>query len=322
MIKIGIVGADSADAGELIRILINHPESDLITLFSPRMNGRSVSSVHTGLIGENIVNFTDKIDPSALDVVFLTDNSDVSEQIKNNRDKWPELKIIDFSPSRRYITDGGFAFGLSEINRKELVRGSIHSVIPSAAHVSVALIALAPLAKFLLLTPSIKIDGIIGGIDDCTNEKGRLIESEIEVKLKEIQNSFNGKIILSQQSIKEEPRLLRQTMELDCQLSLDEISKIYEEIYDDHNFTFITHSPVGTNEVEGTQKVILTLDKPTPDKLIIQAVGDSKMRGGAGDAVHVMNLLFGLYEKTGLQLKSHSYGLKQEQDSASSTWFA
>ena len=109
-------------------------------------------------------------------------------------------------------------------------------------------------------------------------------------------------------------------MTFDCSLSLEEIEKIYEGIYDDHNFTFITHSStISIKEVEGNQKCIITLSKPTADKILISAIWDGRMRGGAGDGVHIMNLMKGLYEKTGLSLKTSSYDSGEEKESSS--WF-
>lgn len=321
MIKIGITGAETAMAGELIRILINHPESDIITLFSPRLNGRGVPSVHHGLIGENIVNFSDRIDPSELDIIYLLDNSEISEQIKTNRNKWPELRLIDLSSQRPLQGEEDFETGLSETNRKGLVRGAKYSTILTSP-ASAALISLAPLAQFLLLNPEIKIDLLISKNETEVFAKKSEIEQEIGKRLNEIQTSFPGNIEINITPLEGDSRIQKETILLDSLLSLDEISKIYNEIYDDHNFTFVTHSPVAPEEVEGTQKVIISLSKPTSDKLEIQVISDAKMRGGAGDAIHVMNLLFGLYEKTGLQLKASSFGLKGEPDSASSSWFA
>ncbi len=81
MIKVGIIGADKPDSGELLRILVNHPEVDVVSLFAPGMTGRQVTSCHAGFIGERAMTFSDKIDPSKLDVVFIADDSQVGKDL-------------------------------------------------------------------------------------------------------------------------------------------------------------------------------------------------------------------------------------------------
>lgn len=102
-------------------------------------------------------------------------------------------------------------------------------------------------------------------------------------------------------------RGLKVNIEVPCSLEINEIFKIFDHCYDDHNFTFMLASSVPGYEVEGTQKTLVTLQRHTDDKLTITVVADSRMRGGAGDAVHIMNLLFGLHERTGLYLKAHKF---------------
>lgn len=303
MVKIGILGADTLIAGEIIRILINHPETVISNLYAPALTGRSVSSLHHGLIGESPLYFTDKINIEDLDLLFINERNELSEKIVAQLNNLPELKVVALS--RDFIPGIGVEDGLSEINRKSLVRGArVAYILPPA--VVPALIALAPLANFLLLNSEIDIN--ISLPQELSNTSNIASLKEIVTRiLKERQSSFNCLINLT---VNPEPNELRSSVtkiKIKNTLPLEEIEKIYEGIYDDHNFTFLSRSEITAVEVEGTQKTVIYLDKPENDVLEIKVVSDARMRGGAGDAVHVMNLFFGLHEKTGLRLKASRF---------------
>ena len=97
MIRVGIAGADTAMAGELIRVLINHPDIELTSAFAPGKVGRKVASVHHGLSGECDIDFSPDINPAKLDVIFIDAHSDVADRFRMNTDRWPDLRIIDMS---------------------------------------------------------------------------------------------------------------------------------------------------------------------------------------------------------------------------------
>ena len=100
---------------------------------------------------------------------------------------------------------------------------------------------------------------------------------------------------------------MRMECDIPCRTELAEILRLYDSHFDDHNFTFHVSYPVGMEEVEGTDRCVISLSKPTPDTLHVEAVADARLRGGAGEAVHLMNLLFGLHERVGLTLKASVY---------------
>ena len=320
MIKTGIIGAEGLDAGELSRILINHPEVDIKVMFSPDNNGRQVSSIHHGFIGEEIVNFSNTINPEELDVVFIMDDSIYGRTLIENRQNYPELRIINLSPGRFARWDSfDMEYGLSEYNRKALVRGAKYAIIPSQA-ASLALIALSPLARYLLLNDDIRIE-IAAPQEVANNINKTMVAEEIARQLKNLQSSFNAGIEISVNPNKSR-RVMRIKFLIPCQLSFEEITRIYENTYDDHNFIFIHPSEIEGREIEGTHKCIISYQKKNPETLQVEIVGDCRLRGGAGDAVHVMNLFFSLYEKTGLNLKPSRYGASQESTSRSVSWFA
>ena len=309
MVKVGILGSDTLLAGEIIRILINHPETELISLYAPALMGRSVSTVHHGLIGETAINFTDKINLDEIDFLIIAEESELSQTILKKFSELENLKIgLSNEISREKCLAIDFETGLSEINRKALVRGATAAFIPSPIVVPV-LIALVPLANYLLLNSDIKIE------ESFPSDISQNIDLDKEInflnqELKKVQSSFNGIIQLSVTPDQKEERTGYTKISFECALPIDEIEKIYDQIYDDHNFTFITGNEPSAEEVEGTQKTLLKISKPEPGILQIEIIIDARMRGGAGDMVHLMNLFFGLHEKTGLTLKPSRYKKK------------
>lgn len=306
MIKAGIAGADTLMAGELIRILVNHPDVEIISAFAPGKVGRKVASVHHGLAGECDLEFSPDINPAKLDVIFIDAHSDVADRFRLNTDRWPDLRIIDMShcPSLDF-EKLDMAYGLAEINRKQLVRGCKRAVVPRSVS-AVALICLYPLARHLLLNGNINISYACPS-DIDTDEKSEMVRLEILDVLRNTQNSFQGDVILNRLNENVSPRGLRVEIEIPCNIDINELFRLYNDIYDDHNFTHLLPITMPGYEVEGTQKCLVSLQKRTPDTLTVSAVADCRMRGGAGDAVHIMNLLFGLHERTGLYLKVHHF---------------
>lgn len=320
MIKVGIIGADKADAGELLRLLINHPEVDIVSLYAPSLSGRMVASWHHGFIGERSLYFSDSINLNDLDAVFIVDDSDFGRSVIESCFGIENLKVIDLSPDRfKNWAKSEMEYGLSEINRKPLVRGAHMAIVPSSV-ASVALISLYPLAANLLLADKIFID--VSAPEIITKDIDlKVLSWEITRQLKNKQNSFDGEININILP-DTDGRAVRVTISMACPLAIDEIRRIYDSIYDDHNFAFTSLSKVGAQEVEGTQKCIISFSKPGAGLIEIDSVADSHMRGGAGDAVHALNLLFALHEKVGLSLKPSRFGNSQDVSSRQTSWFA
>lgn len=291
MLKVGITGADHSVAGDLIRLLLIHPEVELTSLLAPAHRGKRLSSVHYGLIGETEMTFSDNLNPENIDVLFKVDGQPLPSLPE-------DVKIIDFtsenSPSEEYV------FGLSEINRKPLVRGATKAYLPKPL-ASAALIALGPLALNLLLSDYIDID-LIG--PDSVMQPGELEASVVQIErvLRAMQSSFNGNVRIKSQEKGTSDRVARIKLTIPTAMSVENIIEIFEGIYDDHNFTFISDRAVTIHEVKGTNRVILYVSKPADGFITVEAVVDIRMRGGASEAVHIMNLLSGLHEKTGLNL--------------------
>ncbi|MDE6297922.1 MAG: hypothetical protein K2L89_08750 [Muribaculaceae bacterium] len=304
MIKVAISGAETPAAGEIIRILVNHPDVEIVSLVAPGHEGKYVQSLHHGLLGEAKIPVTGSFRPDSADVLFIAD------QIRNSdynrlRKSYPELKVIALN---QMIEDAPIegetpVFALPEINRKALVRGAKSAILPSPV-ASLILVSLFPLAKNLLLDGDLMIN-ISAPSDIVTQEALERSSEEIATHLNEAQRSFHGSVsfnVLPPTS----KRGIEMTTEIPTPLDVDHILSTYG-IYDDHNFSYASFSPVKLDDVKGTEKVIISFSLSKNGTLSIHSVADGRLRGNAGEAIHVMNLMFGLHEKTGLYLKPYAF---------------
>ncbi len=317
MIKTGIAGADTPMAGELIRILVNHPDVDLRAAIAPGHTGRKLSSLHHGLTGEIDLECSESMDPEDLDVVFVDAHSEVADRFREPGSPWAELRLIDMShcPSLDFEALD-MVYGLPEINRRRLVKEARRVVVPRSI-ADAALVSLAPLATHMLLNDDLHIN-VECPADLITEEKIEMAAREIAHCLRKLQSSFDHRVTITATPMPSD-RELHLSADIKCPVDLGELIRIYEEAYEDHSFTFVTMRPMDTLEVAGTGKCLVSLDSPEPGTLHIDTVTDCRMRGGAGTAVHVMNLLFGLTERTGLALKTNAFlrpGDKPDNSSA------
>lgn len=321
MIKAGIIGGAGYTAGELIRILLNHPDVELIWVNSSSNAGNPISSVHQGLIGETDLIFTSSTPFNEVDVIFFCTPHGESKKFIESHDIPEDLKIVDLSQDFRLEGDHDFIYGLPEINRKYIIRGK--RVANPGCFATAIQLALLPLAKNLLLNSDINITAITGstgaGVKPSAtshfswrNDNISVYKpfkhqhlAEIKQTLKSLQNSFNSEInLIPMRGCFS--RGIFVAAYLDCPIALDEIKKLYEDYYDDHRFTFISDKMPDLKDVVNTNKCIIHLEKEGK-KLLIISVIDNLLKGASGQAVHNMNLLFGLHERVGLQLKASAF---------------
>ena len=323
MIKAGIIGGAGYTAGELLRLLLNHPDVEIKWVNSSSNAGNKITEVHQGLIGETDLVFTDQTLWEEIDVLFCCTPHGETRKFMESHDVPQELRIIDLSTDYR-IEDGSheFVYGLPELNRKRIVRGATRVANPGCFATAIQL-ALLPLAKNLMLNSDIHVTAITGstgaGVKPSTtshfswrNDNVSIYKpfkhqhlAEIKQSLKTLQNSFNSDInFIPVRGCFS--RGIMAIVYMDCPIELDEIKKLYEEYYEDHNFTFVTDKAPDLKDVVNTNKCILHLEK-VDGKLLITSVIDNLVKGASGQAVHNMNLLFGLHERVGLRLKPSAF---------------
>ena len=321
MIRAGILGGDGFAAGELIRLLINHPDVELSRVQSRLFDGKLITEVHQGMEGETYLRFTADEDLSDLDVVFCCYPHGYTTSLFQRTELPEGLKVIDLSRDFR-IEDPEkhpFVYGLPEMNRKRLVHGVTRVANPGAFATAIEL-ALLPLAKNLLLNSPIHITAITG-FSGSAVEKSSPNQlawhrdnvsiyqpldhwhlPEIHQTLKSLQSSFDQPInfIPMRGSF---ARGMLASIYMDMPVSIDQLRSLYEDYYDDHSFTYLVDRRPDLKDVANTNKCLIHLEK-VGDKLLITCVIDNILKGAAGQAVHNMNLLFGLHETVGLALKS------------------
>ncbi len=292
MIKTVILGGSTPVAGELIRILINHPDVDILQVQSEDNVGRDVAEVHTGLIGDTDLNFSSVADVSKSNMLFVCDFSPVPPVDEQTR-------VVCFFPPE--IDKDAYVYGLPELNRKAMVRGAKRAVIPSAQAMLAAL-SLFPLAKHLMLKGNIDIEiGLPTSITDYD------VKEELLRALGSVQNNLDVNVNISTRRIPSD-RVMTVKCLLESTVDAGELARIYDESFDDHNFTFRINRSPRVADVEGTNKCLIYLDRTDDNRLSIEAAFDAVVKGNAGTAVHCMNLLYGLHELTGLSLKASRLG--------------
>ncbi len=297
MIKIGILGADSPQAGEVIRILVNHPDADLRSLVAPTLKGTPVAAHHHGLTGDTSLEFTDELNPDKLNLLIVAPTASMPDKLPD------ELRVIDMRYSDVYSPVDGFSYGLSEVNRKELVRGATRSVSASPV-AAITLISLYPFLQNKILRGEISIDVTLP--DNFPAVKA---EKEIAGALRRLCPGVDVVVKLNI-SNSAASRAMRLKTVLKTAIDPEQAENLFEDIYDDHRFTFVVPPPPRDADVEGTHKCLIAFTPGDNDgELTLEAVADAYMRGGAGETVHLLNLLFGLHEKTGLALKASNFSI-------------
>jgi N-acetyl-gamma-glutamyl-phosphate reductase len=318
MIKVGIIGGAGYTAGELLRILLNHNEADIVFVQSSSNAGNLVSDVHDDLLGETQLKFTPEMPLDTVDVVFLCMGHGKSVEFMQ-QNKLPErLKVIDLSHDFRLKRTGNeFVYGLPELNR-ETIKTARYIANPGCFATGIQL-ALLPLAAEGLLTDEVHVQAITGstGAGQKPSETSHFSwrsgnvsaykifehqhEGEILQSLKQLQpkfdKDFNFVPIRGNHT-----RGIFVSAYTNFKGSVEEAFQLFEDFYQPHPFVFVTKTNPGVKQVVNTNKAVIYLEKHG-SKLVIISITDNLIKGASGQAVQNMNLMFGLDEKTGLNLK-------------------
>lgn len=308
MIKAGIIGGSNRMAGELIRLLINHPDVAIMWVDSARYAGRPVSEVHHGLLGETDLRISPLSANSLddIDVLFIFRHKGQTIEWLEQHPVPDSLRIVDLSVDMRDPANAekyGFVYGMPELNRKPLVRGAQRAILPHPAALLTEL-ALLPLAKHQALISPMQVNVSVP-LDSEQVESSSGIAAEISGALRVLQPEFD-ELITIVAGPADDARAMSAIIDFDTTLDIGQILRLYEEFYDDHNFTFIVPDQPDPKEVDGTNKCLIKIDK-RDGRVTIRAIMDAIIKGAAGTAVHDMNLLFGLHERVALALKASTY---------------
>ena len=322
MIRVGIIGGAGYTAGELCRILLNHPEAEITFVNSTSNAGNLLSDVHEGLLGETDMRFTDELPFDKCDVVFFCFGHGKSTQFLSEHAIPDTVRIIDLAQDFRLAAPGNdYVYGLPELHRSAIA-GAMHVANPGCFATCIQL-GLLPLAKNLMLNDDIMVNAITGSTGagvkpgatshfSWRNNNLSVYKAfehqhvpEIKQSLRQLQNSFNSEIDFIPYR-GDFPRGIFATIVVRTKVALEEIRRMYEEYYAKDSFTHIVDKNIDLKQVVNTNKCLIHLEKHG-DKLLIISCIDNLLKGASGQAVHNMNLMFNLEETVGLRLKPSAF---------------
>lgn len=290
MIKVGITAGESVIAAELIRILINHPDVELKWVESHELHDTPVQLYHKGLIGELDMNFSQAGALNEIDLLFAGEALPPSLP--------PKLMVIDLLSKHR-LEDGDWILGIPEVNRRRIVHDCTRIALPSVGAYATSL-ALLPLAKHLMLNGEINVTSVIDA-----NVPDENPSDELRLVLDRLQANSNYRLNFRRTIDDRATRKCVTTVTLNCNTDIDLVTKLYIDYYDDHNLTHVASRAVDERDVTNTAKALITVGRDEDNLLKIIVAFDPRLKGGAGLAIHNMNLLCGLHERIGLQLKAY-----------------
>lgn len=322
MIKAGIIGGAGYTAGELIRILVNHPTVEIAFVNSTSNAGKDVTAVHGGLFGETELVFTNELPLDGVDVLFLCSAHGDSRRFLEANTVPAGLKIIDLSTDYRQARpDHDFVYGLPEIN-KEAIQKAFHVANPGCFATAIQL-AILPLAAAGLLTDDVHINAITGstgaGVKPAETSHfswrnnnisvykafGHQHLDEIGQSVRQLQPGFDKNLNFIPVRGNFARGIFASTY-TKCPLSVGEAKALYSEFYKNAAFTFVADKNPDMKQVVNTNKAIVYVEKHGENLLIISMI-DNLLKGASGQAVQNMNLMVGIDEKAGLNLKSTGF---------------
>lgn len=327
-INIGIIGGAGYTGGELIRLLINHPEVNIQMIHSRSNAGKAVSAIHQDLLGETSLTFTDDSTPletGTIDILFLCLGHGESKKFLAENKIADNIKIIDLANDFRlsaHSTSGNrkFVYGLPELNREQIK--TAQNIANPGCFATAIQLGLLPLAKAGLLT-DIYTTGITG-----STGAGQSLAATSHFSWRA--NNIQAYKTLTHQHLGEIGESLLQlqpkndvdvhfvpwrgdftrgifiSSTLHCEESLEEMYHLFEAFYNGHPFTTVSREPIFLKQVVNTNKAVIQLEK-AGSKLVVHSAIDNLLKGASGQAVQNMNLVCGLPEVTGLKLKANYF---------------
>ena len=319
MYKIGIIGGAGYTAGELLRLLVNHPAAEVAFVHSESHAGEPVALTHEGLWGDTDLVFSADAPLEQADVLFLCGAHGKSAQFWE-ANKMPEgLKVIDLAQDYRDQSEG-YVYGLPEW-QKAKIQGATKISNPGCFATAIQL-ALLPLAAKGLLKEAVNVTAITGST-------GAGVKPGATTHFSWRNNNLSAYKVFEHQHLLEICRNLESlqgakptinfvpvrgdfargifaTLHTPCELGQQEAEELYKSYYKDAPFTFLFPGQVDLKQVVNTNKCLISLEKHDGE-LVITSVIDNLLKGAAGQAVQNMNLMLGLEETTGLKLKASAF---------------
>ena len=332
MIKIGILGAAGYTGGELIRLLIHHPEAQIVFANSESNAGNYVADIHEGLYGDTDMKFTADMPFDDVDVIFFCFGHGKSEAFIREHYIPQHVRIIDLAQDFRiagndsnagFMTPANhdFVYGLPEINR-ELIANARHVANPGCFATCIQL-GLLPAAKMGLINDDVAVNAITGSTGagqkpgatthfSWRNNNMSIYKAfthqhvpEIRQSLRQVQGYLDAAIDFIPYR-GDFARGIFATEVVRTDKPIEEIVEGYKEFYKDAAFTHYVDKSIDMKQVVNTNKALVHCDK-FGNKLLITSCIDNLLKGAVGQAVQNMNIMFGIDEKSGLNLKPSAF---------------
>lgn len=328
MIKAGIIGGAGYTGGEMLRILVNHPQVEIAFVNSSSNAGNLISDVHTDLFGDTDLKFTDQI-LQDIDVLFLCVGHGDAKKFLEANPIDEKVKIIDLSQDFRLVQNSqlatrNFIYGLPELNKEKIQ--SAQNIANPGCFATCIQLGLLPLASKGLLQNEVHINATTGStgagqsLSKTSHFSWRNNNLSIYKAFEHQHLNEIGESLL--QLVKKSPlgdlgvaplnfipqrgdftRGILAAMYVESDLTEDEAYELYESYYANHAFTHVSRKNIDLKQVVNTNKCLVHLEKHG-NKLFIISIIDNLLKGASGQAVQNMNLMFGLEETAGLKLKA------------------
>ncbi len=321
MIRIGILGAAGYTGGELIRVLLGHPEAEIVFANSESNAGNLVSDVHEGLLGDTSLRFTNQMPFEQVDVLFFCFGHGKSLQFLQEHTIPEHVKIIDLAQDFRIKGEHDYVYGLPEINRQEILKA--HHVANPGCFATAIQLALLPAAHLNLLKDDVSVNAITGSTgagqkpgatthfswrtDNLSIYKPFQHQhiAEICQSLRQVQGYLNADIDFIPYR-GPFARGIFCTAVIKTKAPADDIVAAYKDFYAQAAFTHYSDKAIDLKQVVNTNKALVHVDCFEGKVLVTSAI-DNLLKGAVGQAVQNMNLMFGIDETAGLRLKASAF---------------
>lgn len=321
-IKVGILGAAGYTGGELIRLLLGHPQAEIVFANSESNAGNPVSDVHEGLLGDTDLRFTSDMPWEQVDVVFFCFGHGKSQAFLQEHEIPARVRIIDLAQDFRLAApDHDYVYGLPETHRSQIM--SCHHLANPGCFATCIQLALLPALKAGIISGDIHVNGITGSTgagqkpsatthfswrnDNISIYKAFTHQHLLEIgqTVQELAPGYGGRVLFIPQRGCF-ARGIFVSAYAHCNTPLDEVQQIYADYYADAAFTHVCTKSPDMKQVVNTNKAIVHVER-FEDQLLMVCCIDNLLKGAVGQAVQNMNLMFGIDERSGLCLKAAAF---------------
>ncbi|MDE6668704.1 MAG: N-acetyl-gamma-glutamyl-phosphate reductase [Muribaculaceae bacterium] len=316
-VRVGIIGGAGYTAGELLRLLLNHPDVEIAFIHSTSNAGQPVTAVHAGLLGETDLHFSADYDLNSIDVLFMCSAHGHSREFWEQNDLPAHLRVIDLAQDYR-DESAGYVYGLPEVNRDRIAMSRL--VANPGCFATAIQLALLPAAKACLLHGDTEVS-----VTALTGSTGAGVKPGSTTHFSWRQNNLSVYKPFGHQHLAEIGRTLScvggeapvinfvpmrgdfargifAVCHFDCQLEAEEVRRLYENFYADAPFTVVAPGDIDLKQAVNTNKAVISVSKHG-HKLLVCCAIDNLLKGASGQAVQNMNIMLGLDQRTGLRLK-------------------